>query len=151
DDYDPGTGPLASAGGRDVFVAKYAPDHTPLWARSLGTPGDDDFTDLRVDARGDVLVLGPSVGTVLLDPSGTTQRTTQDAATGIAVDSQGRHALIGRQNGAEIWVEKRAFDGTTEWRKTYAADEVSSVSIDDAGEVAFSGRFRGTVNFGGQD
>ena len=38
---DFGTGSLASAGYLDIFVAKYAPDGRPLWAKRFGGPYDD--------------------------------------------------------------------------------------------------------------
>jgi hypothetical protein len=154
DGYDPGTGPLASAGGVDVFVAEYAPDLTALWARSLGTAADDDLVDMVVDGQGNAVVLGASLGTVLLDTNGQIARQSQDAARGIATNAAGELALIGVQSGTtgnEIWVEKQSAEGATAWRRTYRADEVTGVAISGAGEVAFSGRFRGTVNFGGAD
>jgi hypothetical protein len=154
DDYDPGTGTLTSAGGKDVFVAKYAPDLTALWARPLGTAADDDLIDMVVDGQGDAVVLGATLGTVVLDANGDVTRQSEDAASDIATNAAGELALIGSERseaGTRIWVEKRSRDGAALWRKNYLADEVSGVAISDAGDVAFSGRFRGTVNFGGAD
>jgi hypothetical protein len=152
--YDPGSGALTSAGGTDVFVAKYAPDLTPMWARALGTPADDDFLDIAVDGRGNAAVLSGTLGTVVLDANGVVLRQTQDSAQGLALNAIGELALSGSQRsetGNQIWIEKRAPDGTTMWRNMYVADEISGLAIADNGDVAFSGRFRGTVNFGGAD
>jgi hypothetical protein len=154
DAYDPGTGALPNAGGSDVFVAKYGPDLTPLWARSLGTAGDDSLTDLVVDRQGSAIALVPTIGTVVLDSGGAIVRESNDGASGVATNGNGELALVGEQQGEDgnlVWVEKRSPSGVTSWRKTYRADEVNGVAISDAGDVAFSGRFSGTVNFGGSD
>jgi hypothetical protein len=107
-----------------------------------------------VDGQGNAVVLGASLGTVVLDTNGEIARQSHDAARGIATNAAGELALIGVQSGTtgnEIWVEKQSAEGATAWRRTYRADEVTGVAISGAGEVAFSGRFRGTVNFGGAD
>ncbi|MCG2683351.1 MAG: GEVED domain-containing protein, partial [Planctomycetales bacterium] len=53
-DFDPGVGVynLTSAGGSDVFVAKYSSSGALLWARAIGGTGDDAATGVAVVAAG---------------------------------------------------------------------------------------------------
>ncbi len=46
------------AGGRDVFVARLAPDRSLDWITYLGGAGDDDPSNIAVDASGNVYVVG---------------------------------------------------------------------------------------------
>lgn len=67
---------LSSNGGRDVFIVKYDPGGHILWARSLGSTGDDDATSIAKTPLNDpgeqkVWVAGFFSGTIMLD-NGTT-------------------------------------------------------------------------------
>jgi len=55
---DLGTGPLVSAGGGDIFVAKYASSGAPLWAHRYGSASDESGYGVAVDARGNVFLTG---------------------------------------------------------------------------------------------
>jgi hypothetical protein len=55
---DLGTGPLVSAGGADIFVAKYASSGAPLWAHRYGSASDESGYGVAVDARGNVFLTG---------------------------------------------------------------------------------------------
>jgi hypothetical protein len=152
--YDPGSGPLVSGGGRDVFVAKYSADLEPVWGRALGTSADDAFADLAVDGMGRITVVGSGIGTVVLDQAGNTLLEGQDFAHDVAANAAGELALAGQrqgESGPEIWIEKRDPNGQTSWRVSYAVSEVSSVALSDSGEVFFSGLFHGVVSFGGAE
>ncbi len=61
---DFGTGPLASAGSWDVFVAKYTAGGTPLWSKRYGSSGDDYGYAAAFDASGSVTVTGTFHDTV---------------------------------------------------------------------------------------
>ena len=51
-------------GGRDAFVARYAPDGERVWVRQLGSPADDEVQDVVLSPRGDVLVMGTTHGEI---------------------------------------------------------------------------------------
>lgn len=53
--FDPGTGPLASAGGVDVYLVKYDAGFHPVRAARFGGAEDDGFAGPKVNANGDVL------------------------------------------------------------------------------------------------
>ncbi|MFO0617393.1 MAG: SBBP repeat-containing protein [Polyangiaceae bacterium] len=61
---DLGGGPLMSAGGTDVFVAKFDAGGTLLWAKRLGDPSTQNGRGIAVDATGNVFITGAFAGTV---------------------------------------------------------------------------------------
>src|SRR5207245_1125833 len=62
---DFGGGPRASAGGMDIFVAKYAgASGAHMWSVSFGGAQDDFGQGIAVDGAGDVVVVGYFQGTV---------------------------------------------------------------------------------------
>jgi fibronectin type III domain protein/beta-propeller repeat-containing protein len=61
---DMGTGLLVSAGGTDIFVAKYASNGTPLWSWRIGSTGDELSRAIAFDRNGNVYVTGYFRGTV---------------------------------------------------------------------------------------
>ena len=65
-DFDPGVGvyTLTSAGGTDVFVAKYSSSGSLLWVRALGGYYDDAAMSVSVGTDGLVTVAGSFQGTV---------------------------------------------------------------------------------------
>jgi hypothetical protein len=154
DHHDPGSGPLTSAGGRDVFVAKYTPELVPVWGRALGVAADDALTDVAIDGLGRVIVFGPGVGTVVLDGAGNTLRQSDELPAAVAANRAGELAVAGLragEGGPEIWVERRDPNGHTLWQNRYATREVSRIALSETGEVVFTGNFHGIVNFGGGD
>jgi hypothetical protein len=61
---DFGGGPLASAGGDDIFVAKLDPSGEHLWSKRIGNAGEDGAEAVGVDAAGNACVAGYFSGTV---------------------------------------------------------------------------------------
>jgi hypothetical protein len=58
---------LQSAGGEDVFVAKFDPDGKPLWAERFGDPSDQVGTGVATSAQGsvyDIVVVGNFRGSI---------------------------------------------------------------------------------------
>jgi len=116
-----GTATLTSVGGRDAFVAKFAPDGTLVYAKGVGSKTDDRATGVAVDAAGEAFVTGFITGTASfggpslsvpfgyglflwkLNAAGTTQFATDafdptastSSPLGIAVDAAGRNIAIG--------------------------------------------------------
>lgn len=62
---DFGGGPLASAGGDDVFVARFASDGTHVWSVRDGGAGREQFWSFDVDATGSSYVAGDFGGTTM--------------------------------------------------------------------------------------
>ncbi len=59
-----GNNTLTSAGTSDIFVAKFAPDGTPMWAKSFGDGKNQSARAVAADAQGNIVVVGQFVGSV---------------------------------------------------------------------------------------
>ena len=132
---DFGGGPLTSAGGFDVFVAKYAPTGAHLWSRRFGSPTITDSFE-------------------------------REAGLGVAVDSSGNIAVTGRfyqtidfgggplisAGAPDIFLVKFSGAGAHSWSKRFGgvanAEAGKAVTIDGSGNVVVTGSFNGTVDFG---
>ena len=55
---DFGGGPRTSAGGRDIYVAKYDGNGAHLWSQRYGADAEDQGRGIAVDGAGNVLVTG---------------------------------------------------------------------------------------------
>jgi hypothetical protein len=127
---DFGGGPRTSAGGADIFVAKYSPSGAHLWSKRWGGAGDETAGGVAVDGSGNVFVVGYFYGTTDLG--------------GGPLTSAG---------GADLFIAKyAAADGSYVWGKRIgsASDDVAyAVAVDGSGAVLLGASFTGTVDFGG--
>ncbi len=59
-DFNPGGtgGTFTTQGGEDVFLAKYASGGSFLWAKGMGSSGEDDGRAVAVDGSGNVYITG---------------------------------------------------------------------------------------------
>ena len=130
---------LVSAGGTDIFLAKYDSSGTLLWARTAGGTGDDRGNAVVVDAGGNCYVTGYFAGTASFggsslvstgfadvfaakyDPAGSlvwAQRgggSFSDSGLGIGVDSGGNTYITGQFIGTfGIGTTNLAGDGLTD-------------------------------------
>jgi len=129
DGVDFGCGMLASAGNRDIFLAKIDSGGACVWSKRFGDGVDQFVYDAAVDGSGHVVVTGIFHGSV-------------DFGGG-ALSSAG---------GADIFVAKFAADGSHVWSKRFgdgASQIASSVAVDAAENVILAGQFYGSVDFGG--
>jgi hypothetical protein len=126
---DFGGGPLTSAGGNDVFLAKLDPSGGQLWAKSFG----DGATQL---SRG-----------VALGPGGVV------AITGVfqgSIDFGG--GPLTSAGGKDVFVAVFDAAGGPLWSKGYgdALDQDGlALAFDGAGDLYVTGSFMGTIGFGG--
>ncbi|PCC67177.1 hypothetical protein SAMN02745121_09035 [Nannocystis exedens] len=60
--FDPGTGPLTSAGIEDIFLLKLDPDGLALWGKRWGDAGSQGVGGLAVDSKGRVTLTGATSG-----------------------------------------------------------------------------------------
>jgi hypothetical protein len=126
---DLGEGPLASAGGRDIFVAKLDTNGALLWGARFGGPADDNVRDIAVDPSGAVTLTGGFESTI--DFGGGALATAGASDTFVArLDAGGNH----------LW--SRSF-GDAEFQAGTA------VSQGAASRVAIAGDFRSTIDLGG--
>jgi beta-propeller repeat-containing protein len=128
---DFGSGPLASAGGEDIFLAKYASNGTYSWARRFGGTSTDSVVDVAADTvTGEVAMTGYFAGAA-------------EFGSGVFVTSAG---------GNDAFVAKYSTTGAHEWSGPWGNtgdDRGASVAIDNLGNVAVTGLCNFSVNFGG--
>jgi hypothetical protein len=127
---DFGGGPLMSAGGRDVFVAKYDTNGVHQWSKRFGGTADDKAYDLAVDTAGNIALTG-FFGSAGID-FGT-----------------GPISLTATSN---LFVAKLAPTGSGLWASGWAGSGQSigsAIAIDPSGAVIVGGQFSGSVTVNG--
>ncbi|WP_193172709.1 SBBP repeat-containing protein [Nisaea nitritireducens] len=132
-DFDPSgvTQNLTSAGGNDIFIAKYDSNGGLVWAKNLGGTGGDQGDSIQVDSSGNSYAAGNFQGTSDFDPSGVTQNLTS---------AGGNDAFFAKydSSGALVWAKNV---GGTDY------DAVNSIQVDSSGNSYVTGIFQGTADF----
>jgi hypothetical protein len=123
---------LTSAGYEDVFVVKYSAGGTCQWSKDVGSSGNDFGYGIAVDSNDNVIVAG-TIG-------------------GLANFGGQTADLI--QPGFNIFAAKYAPDGTYQWARTFGSpsggnNKAYAVAVDSSGNVALTGLFQNTIDFGG--
>lgn len=129
---DFGQGALASAGGRDIFLARYSAAGAPLWSRRFGGLGDDVARGLAVDSGGNAALAGN-----FLSASMTVGATT-----------------LANAGGADIYLARLDSAGSPLWAKRFGAtlsldERAQGVAMDGAGNILLTGTVVDTIDFGG--
>ena len=133
-----GAGEMATYGGQDAVIAKYAPDGACLWSKHYGNVSDDSFNGLAVDSQDNIYAIGSVSGAV-------------DPASGLDFGF-GPEQTFG---GSDILLIKFAPNGSVIWHKIFGgtgADQGRAVardSNDDLYIVGTTGFFGTGANFGG--
>jgi hypothetical protein len=128
---DLGGGSLTSAGGRDIFVAKFSATGQHVWSKRFGGTDNDDVRGVAVDRAGDVVVTGQFLNTIDFGGPPLTSAGFEDIFLAKLSGGTGDHA----------WSQR--FGGNS------AGDYGYGVAVDGNGNVAMTGYFAGLVNFGG--
>lgn len=134
---------LTTKGGTDVFVIKYNPAGTVLWAKSFGGTAFDEGWQVAVDATG-VYVSGAYSSTVDFNPdAGVLEIPTRGAAKNphINIVDDGFLAKFSLQTGAMLWAQSLG----DAWPEYYSRGMVT----DWYNGVILTGTFSGTNDFDG--
>ncbi len=145
----------ASAGGQDVFLAKYDSSGALVWMRQWGSPGDDVAQDVEVDGTGAIAMSGSTTGALAAAHQGAQDAfvarwtsvgvltwarqlgtTAEDTGYGVATDADGTVYLAGSSAGAlatgyaggyDAYLARYTADGTREWVRMLgsSSDEVA--------------------------
>lgn len=69
-DFDPGIGiyNLSSYGAKDAFIQKLDANGQFIWAKNIGSVGDDYGNSIKIDSSGNVYTTGNFKNTVDFDP-----------------------------------------------------------------------------------
>lgn len=126
---DFGSGPLASAGGADVFLAKYAGNGAFQWANRYGGTGDDYGYGIATDAEGNLAITGYF-------------QLTADF---------GGDPIVGKGQ-FDVFLAQYTAGGQHLWSRGYGnliTEKGYSVTIDPSGAVIATGFTLWNINFGG--
>ena len=125
---------LVSAGGYDVFVAKYSGSTgAHLWSRSGGGLGADSGKGVAVDPSGNVLITGEFNGTALF---GGLSMISANLNNGVVVAKYS-------PNGTIAWA--RGYSGLTSWGLASGR----GIAADKSGNVYITGAVTGAVDLDG--
>ena len=107
-DFDPGSGTtsLTSAGGTDIFFAKFNSLGDFGWAKRIGGSSTDDGRSITVDGNGNLYIAGYFSGTVDFDPESSTVNLTSAGDTDIFFGK------YGASNGALLPLKWHSFTAT---------------------------------------
>ncbi len=124
-------GNIQAAGGTDVYFAKYAPDGSLLFVKTVGGTGNDHGYALAVDASGNIYIAGSFEGTVDFNTGDETRALTSSGNSDIffaKYDTDGNYLIAHRIGGT----------GT---------DRATSLCLDPTGNLYLAGSFAGNVDF----
>ena len=130
-DFDPGpdTAYLTSAGGYDVFFAKYDPSGNYLWAKRVGGTGDDIGGDIVVDSLSNIYIPCYFHGTsVDFDPGPGT-------------------SYLSSAGGFDIALAKYDASGNYLWANRFGGpgdDYSGGILLDEEANIYLTGSFTGT-------
>ena len=120
---------LASAGLRDIFIAKFDATRTHSWSQRFGDSSSQLNTSVAADEVGDIFVTGFYSGTVDFG--------------GVPLVSAGDY---------DIYIVRFDASGIHIWSQRFGDSDRQigeSITVDPVGNVLLTGYFAGTVDFGG--
>jgi hypothetical protein len=117
---------LTSAGLKDIFVMKYDSSGNFVWAKGIGSTGNDIGSDISLDGSGNLLITGTFEGTVDFDASST--GTTNLTSAG------GTDAFLAKYDTAGNFVWAKQMGGSQ-------AEMPTDIRVDASGNTYLTGYF----------
>jgi fibronectin type 3 domain-containing protein len=126
---DFGGGTLFSAGNQDVFLVKYSSTGAHLWSRRFGGASSESGAAVATDVSGNVVVTGTFEGSV-------------DFGGGLLTSAGLKDIFVAKYTSAGVHLWSKRFGGS-------GSDFSTGIAVDGAGDVALTGRYQGSISFGG--
>ena len=128
---------LSSAGGQDIYLAKLDAGFMPLWSLSFGGTGTDELHDLRVQASGNLVLLGAMSETV-------------DFGGGDLIAEGGRDIFVATLDfdGNHIWSSRHG-DELDQFTSEFELNSWLTLALEPSGAIHIAGALFGTVDFDG--
>lgn len=133
-DFDPGAGTVllsSVSGSNDIYLAKYDCNGNYVWAKSIGSTGDDRGNEVVTDAAGNVFLTGDFSLTVDFDPGIGVTNLTSSGSNDVFIAKY-------NSNGAYLWAKQ--IGGAS-------GDDVRDIAIDNSGNIFLTGNYAGTADF----
>ena len=137
---------LRSRGKQDIFIAKYRPTGSLVWAKTAGGPENDVARNVTTDASGSIYVSG-EVST--LNP--TVGATNTDTAFFDAIKILSGSATRYSQTGSNAFLAKLSANGDFQFVKTAFSKYDCfgmGLTVDTEGAIYMAGVFRDTMQIG---
>jgi len=136
---------LNSEGSKDVFIVKYSPSLSVIWAKHAGGTGEDSGADIAIDGSDNVIVTGRITGTAYFGRPNANQETLNS--------NGGLDIFIAKYNssGALSWAEKAG--GPTDDRGLGIATDGDNIVVvgDINNEAVFGGNTTLNTEGGSRD
>lgn len=138
-DFDPGTNTklLSSAGNADIYVAKYSPTGSLIFAFNIGGTELDAGGCVKTDTAGNIYISGWFRGTVDFDPSSNTANLVSNGDLGTDPGF-----------GGDAFLAKYNSSGQYQWALNIGSSSIldygAQIYIDSNGDVLWGGSFTGT-------
>lgn len=130
-------GSLVSAGGTDIYLVRLDAAGLPEWSRSFGGAGDDELHDLRVQAGGEIVLLGTMSETLDLGGEPLVSAGLRDMFVA-TLDGAGGHLWSSRHGDA---ADQSGDDDINSWL---------SLALEPNGTIHIGGSLIGSLTFTGQ-
>ncbi len=124
-----GSPPLVSAGGRDIFTARFDAEGQPIWSQCFGDPENQDCGGICIDALGNLILTGYFESSVHF----------------------GGEPLISN-GGIDVCLASFDPNGDHAWSSSFGDGEAEfsfDISADALGNIVMTGYFKGSIEFGG--
>lgn len=126
---DFGGGPLVSAGGSDIFIAKFDAAGNHLWSKRFGDAAFQGANAVTTDAGGNIVVVGTASGTV-------------DFGGGPIATAGNGDVFVARFSPAGGNIYSNVFGDAN-------VDFAGGVAVDASNNIVVVGQFAGSIDFGG--
>lgn len=122
---------VTSVGNEDIFITKFNSKGEYVWGKSIGGTGSDLAHHLKLDAAGNLYIIGSYEGSVDFDPS-----------------ASGTNTLTAK-GSSDMFIMKMDVNGNLQWAKSFGGNlEDKGIALTIQGsEILATGYFKDSIQF----